>query len=236
VKRLGDSIYTIPVNESFEEKDGCPLCRIERILEERCLDYITGAAMMEPDVRIKTNEEGFCPAHFHKMAERRKALQVALILESHLKHLRDEVLPASGARSFADKKGRPAPSMKLEQSCYVCGKINWALGTMVDTIMRLWTRDEAFVTLYKEQPFICLPHYNLLMAGGAAHLRKDAFQSFEKATLQLAKNYLDQLCADVSHYVTMYDYRNAGDKADWGTAKGSPQRAVDYLSKRMTGE
>ena len=63
-----EQIYTIPVNEAFEASAadpslGCPLCALYRKLEENELDLILGASMMEPDVRILTNEMGFCPTH-----------------------------------------------------------------------------------------------------------------------------------------------------------------------------
>ena len=57
---MKESIYTIPISEVFEPRCGCPLCRLRDTLEQRCIDYIMGAAMMEPDIRIRTNEQGFC--------------------------------------------------------------------------------------------------------------------------------------------------------------------------------
>ena len=56
---MKEDITTIPINDVFEPRDGCPLCRMRDMLEERSTVYITGAAMMEPDVRIKMNETGF---------------------------------------------------------------------------------------------------------------------------------------------------------------------------------
>ena len=69
-----EQIYTIPVNEAFEkgqqdESRGCPFCRLHRMLELNELDLILGASMMEPDVRQKTNEQGFCPDHYTKMMQ-----------------------------------------------------------------------------------------------------------------------------------------------------------------------
>ena len=67
-----ETIYTIPVNEAFEKvhEEGfctCPFCLMYNRLEDNELDLILGASMMEPDVRIKTNEQGFCSPHFKKM-------------------------------------------------------------------------------------------------------------------------------------------------------------------------
>ena len=61
-----EQIYTIPVNEAFEAVTGgdnctCPFCLMYNRLEDNELDLILGASMMEPDVRLKTNELGFCP-------------------------------------------------------------------------------------------------------------------------------------------------------------------------------
>ena len=82
-----EQIYTIPVNEAFEaSRDepacGCPMCAIYRKLEENELDLILGASMMEPDVRIKTNEQGFCRLHYDLMFVRKNRLGMALTLES----------------------------------------------------------------------------------------------------------------------------------------------------------
>ena len=59
------------------------------MLEDRLAEYITGAAMMEPDVRIETNRLGFCARHFDKITAVGSRLSVALILESHLKELEE---------------------------------------------------------------------------------------------------------------------------------------------------
>ena len=64
---MRESILTIPVNEIFEPKCGCPICAMRDILEKRTVEYIMGAAMMEPDVRIETNRQGFCRTHFEQM-------------------------------------------------------------------------------------------------------------------------------------------------------------------------
>jgi hypothetical protein len=64
---MKESIYTIPVNEAFEEYESeeklCPFCRLYKKLQENELDLILGASMMDPDIRIKTNKTGFCSKH-----------------------------------------------------------------------------------------------------------------------------------------------------------------------------
>ena len=90
-----EQIYTIPVNEAFEaSRDdascGCPMCALYNKLENDELELILGASMMEPDIRIKTNEKGFCSRHFEQMFLAQKRLPLALMLESHLDLIRKE--------------------------------------------------------------------------------------------------------------------------------------------------
>ena len=67
---MKETIATIPINDLFAPKDGCPFCRMRDMLEDRMATYITGAAMMEPDVRIETNRLGFCKDHFEHILQR----------------------------------------------------------------------------------------------------------------------------------------------------------------------
>lgn len=81
---MAEQIYTIPINEAFEQSGGCPLCRMKKKLERESLDYVMGAAMMDPDVRIRTNRLGFCRRHYDDMLSMKNRLSLALMLESHL--------------------------------------------------------------------------------------------------------------------------------------------------------
>ena len=84
---MKETICTIPINDIFMPKDGCPICRMEKMLEEQYVDFITGDAMMVPDVRIQTNKKGFCHRHFSQMFVKGQKLPNALILESHLQEM-----------------------------------------------------------------------------------------------------------------------------------------------------
>ena len=53
---MKETIVTIPINDLFAPKCGCPLCRMESMLEEQYVEFITGDAMMEPSVRVETNK------------------------------------------------------------------------------------------------------------------------------------------------------------------------------------
>ena len=106
-----ERIYTIPVNEAFDASAsdpacGCPICALYRKLEEDELELILGGSMMEPDVRIRTNELGFCGTHFDRLFTRKNRLGLALILESHLAEIKGKL--AGGGLSVGGR-GRPCP-------------------------------------------------------------------------------------------------------------------------------
>ena len=106
---MREDITSIPISEVFEPRDGCPICRMRDMLEARVVDYITGAAMMEPDVRIETNKQGFCFPHYQMMLAKRNRLGVALMLESHLDELDKQIfagLPLLG--KSGKKQGKDA--------------------------------------------------------------------------------------------------------------------------------
>ena len=56
------------------------------------------------------------------------------------------------------------------------------------------------------------------------------YGEFIKNLNWITADYLGSLCDDISKYCTMYDYRNSGGNADWGSSKDSVERAVEFLS------
>ena len=224
---MRDDICSIPVSEVFEPKEGCPICRMRDTLEERMLEYIMGAAMMEPDVRVETNKSGFCETHFAGMLKRRNRLSLALILDSHLKELHKELFPKSLLKP--DPKKHSEKAEKHLTSCFVCEKIDWGMSRILDTMYRLYSSERDFRALFSEQEYICLPHYARL-CGSAKKVDKRYSGEFAGECRRLAEQYLASLCGDVEHFTKMFDYRNTGEDADWGNSKDSIERAVQYLT------
>ena len=158
---LQENICSIPINDVFLPKDGCPMCRMRDMLEERKAEYITGSAMMEPSVRIKTNEQGFCFRHFEMMVRLGKRLSNALILESHLQQISEEFVPSIPPRK-PDKKKMAALDALLKD-CFICRDIKQNMENMVRIVHAMWISEAEFRQLYAEQKFICLEHFYLLM-------------------------------------------------------------------------
>lgn len=227
---MRDSLVTIPVSEVFEPRQGCPLCRLRDTLEQRVVEYITGAAMMEPDIRIQTNKQGFCHHHYQQMLGQRNRLSVALMLESHLNELEKQVfagLPIIGKSS--SKQGLSAG--QAADSCFVCQQVEVTMNKMLATVCRLWEEQRDFRDLFAEQEVLCLPHFSALVQA-SARMDKKRQPAFADAASALCRNYLTGLRQDVSHFCQMYDYRNTGEDADWGNSKDAIERAVWFLTSR----
>lgn len=227
---MKENICTIPINDIFLPKDGCPICRMYNMLEKRYVEYITGAAMMEPSVRIETNKAGFCHKHLEQMIQGGNRLSNALILESHLQSIIDNIMPAQ-SKSKPDKK-QLLEIDKLNSTCFVCDKIEHDMHHFFATIFVQWQTDKEFKKLYNEQPYLCLNHYSLLMKSASAKggISSKNMSEFYKATTAITENYLKSLKADITHFCSMFDYRNQG--GDWGNSKDAIERSAEFLTSK----
>ncbi len=226
-----EQIYTIPVNEAFEaSRDdhslGCPFCALYNKLESDELSLILGASMMEPDIRIKTNEMGFCPEHYKKMLAMGKRLPLALMLESHLDHIHENLKSGVNSASVATKTKDSLK--KIASSCYVCSRTERNFTAMLETAAILWERDEAFREKCALQPYFCLPHYARFLSAAKEQMNKKNFGSFYAAISETMEAYLDKLCSDVSWFCKKFDYRYTEEP--WYDSKNAPERAIAFLS------
>lgn len=226
---MRDDITSIPISEIFETQDGCPICRMRDLLEQRMVDYITGAAMMEPDVRKETNKLGFCYTHYEQMLKKHNHLGVALMMESHLDSLEKRIF---GGLKDTGKQGKAAK--EALSTCFVCERVDKNMEQMADNLCKLWERERDFRDTFAAQPTLCLPHYALLTEAAGRTMGKRYRGEFGEAAAKLAHGELENLRADVKHFCSMFDYRNSGENADWGTSKDSVERCVHFFTSRHT--
>ena len=229
---MGETIYTIPINEAFdacaEDKSrGCPFCRLYNQLKKNEIELILGASMMEPDVRIKTNEQSFCPEHFDQLLTAKNRLGLALILESHMEQLRKEVND-KGLSALIGKVGTAAPQRlnKLDGSCYICSRIEHNFKRVLSNAVYIWTTDEEFNIKVQNQPYICLPHFRMWLETAQNEMKKGYAEFYREVSKPVYK-YFDELKSDVSWFCKKFDYRY--DSEPWGNSKDSVERARKFL-------
>ena len=230
-----EQIYTIPINEVFDTltSEGapceCPMCRLEGRMEENELDLILGASMMEPDIRIKTNAQGFCRDHYKKMLGMKNRLGLSLMLESHLAEVKKRISP-SLISSITGKRAEQFVKeiAKMECSCYICGKMSYHLTRSSANLAVLYATDDAFRKKFVKAPYICLPHARILCESAKKQLSGKDYGAFTAAVMDAVLRYMDSLSEDVSFFCKKFDYRYADEP--WGNAKDAPIRAAAYLT------
>ena len=178
---MKETIVTIPINDLFAPKCGCPLCRMEEMLEEQYVTFIM---------------ENFMPKN---------------------------------PKGKPDKKKLEGIKQTLG-TCYVCDRIEADMYHLVSTVFVEWAKGGEFRKTYQEQPFICLKHYQFLMATAMSRggVPSKLLGEFHADTAALTKNYLDALYGDIKHFVSMFDYRNRGK--DWGTSVDAIERSIEFLT------
>lgn len=226
-----EQIYTIPINEAFEKsmedpEAGCPFCTIRKIFEENELSLILGASMMEPDVRIKTNELGFCRHHFKKMLDAGKRLPLALILESHLDTVSENMqvsrlLPSKSAKNTGNRLE------KLTHTCYVCERLENNFSKVMENAVYLFASDAAFRKKCAKQPHFCIPHYAMFLQAARENLKGSDFTDLYKCISAIENKYLERLKGNVSHFIKKFDYRYEDEP--WGDARDAVEKAISAL-------
>ena len=219
---MAEHLYTIEINEHFGKKCGCPICSLHEMLERNEIEAITGAAMMEPTIRIETNRLGFCSDHFNKMITNGKRLPVALILQSHLEEIRMKI-------NSSRPDGTEKYLQNLKNSCYVCSKLEEKMKNVYSNIVYLWKSDEKFKAIFSEQPRFCLPHYQALLSSSKELGRKDRI-AFCEALGKVTEQSLKELSGDIDWFCKKFDYRFA--KEDWKNSKDAIERTVEALTSK----
>lgn len=226
---MRDDICTIPVSEVFEHNDGCPICRMRDTVEERMTDYILGDAMMEPDVRIETNRVGFCEHHYGIMTGRRGRLQLALMLQTHINEINEDVFKKKLLNSNVK---RAETAERIGSTCFICSKIEWGISRMIDTVYRCYESQKDFRDLFNSQTAFCLPHYTRLISGASKRNMRSYHSEFCENLNRISGDYSKELYDSLSKYCSMYDYRSR-ENADWGDSREAVERTVAFLNGRL---
>ncbi len=229
-----EQIYTIPVNEAFERSAAdsaekgehvCPFCRLYAKLERDETELILGASMMEPDIRIKTNEQGFCIRHLEQLFTMGKRLPLSLMLESHLEHIAEQM--KSGMMVAKSAQNTAKKLRAISDDCYICSRIEHNFALMIETAALLWQSDMAFREKCAAQHHFCLEHYTRFLAAAVERLSKRELSEFYKSVGAAEEDYLRSLKDDVSHFCKKFDYRYVDEP--WNGAKDAPERAQKFL-------
>ncbi len=236
-----ESIYTIPLTDALDEECNCMFCYLEEKLEQEQIEYALGAAMMEPDFRILSNEKGYCRHHIGMMARAKKALPLALVLDTRCNEVLKNIKNADSLtqKSGFLKKGKPFfKALRdvvngLAHTCLVCERIEKTMGKFMGTFWYLYGKEPEFREKFLNSKGVCLPHFaKLLNALECVSAAKKELYSKELYDLEIKALKHDN--DEVHGFIKQFDYRS--DKNDWQVSRDAHLLCAARLSGRFLRE
>ncbi|MBN2559100.1 MAG: ABC transporter substrate-binding protein [Clostridia bacterium] len=249
---MKEQIYTIPVNDAFSIDCECPLCELERKLENDSISFMLSPALMEEQNRISTNKNGFCRRHFSMLYNKREnVLGVALIIETHMQHQMAEFekiaaknkgglerdLKMGSMKNLAGRvSGSSTPGTKFIDSaiefhrslagrCDVCSRIERIMDRYADVILWMYFRDADFRAKVMNGKGFCLPHYKLLLESAKKYLSPVQRASFVMEMNETMASNLARILDEIQWFAQKFDYRNKD--ASWKNSKDAVPRAIE---------
>jgi len=229
---MKEKIYTIPITDGFAQKTECPFCAIFRKTEDDAVNFMLGPAYMEKDVRMRTNEAGFCREHYKRLYDGQNRLGLALMLHTHL-HSVNEVIaraaPPEKQGLFAKQAKSPEPGLagslrRICDSCYICDKISGNFERYIENFFYMWKHMPEFAETVRNCRGFCLNHFSALMETGERLLSAGDFRLFAEAVLPIQRDAFAQLESDIDRFIQKFDYRNRD--MPWDGAQEAVLRAL----------
>lgn len=226
---MKEVIYTIPINDAYDVKCGCPICRLEHKLDREAREYVMGAAMMEPDIRIETNKKGFCTRHFSEMLEMKNRLSLTLMLQSYLSELLSDGIVSS--EKSLSKKDFEAITKKLTDAsngCYICDRVKEKLKLFAQNVVYLWESSDEFREKTRAQEYFCPKHLALLCETAKGLISKRNYTAFCNDHFSSARGVLENLYDEVTKFCNSYNYMFRD--IPLGDAKLAAEHTIAFLN------
>ncbi len=231
---MKEQIYTIPINEALDAECSCLFCFLQKKLENEAIDYTLGPAMMEPDFRIITNKKGFCKPHIKKLIEKRNALSLALIMDTHLGELGSLFELKNIEKSLFKKKNSTEPFVaalsNVASECAVCSRVNHTLERYFYTFVFMLKKEKGFLEKVLEKSGFCFEHFAKLTEIAFGELSDKEIEIYFNPIIELQKDKITEYHEYIRKFADSFDYRNAGKKID------IPQNILTKTAELLNGD
>jgi hypothetical protein len=171
---------------------------------------------MEPNVRVQTNRQGFCPTHSRQLYEGEGKLGLSLVVHTRLQHLLpeigstlDAVVRASEGRNVKDRvAAAAAPLSGLHDSCFICGLVRADSERYILTILYLWSKDPGFPPVFRASKGFCIPHFLTVLDRASKSMRADRFRRWLAEAIPLMKESLEGLEKELRAFSQLHQAGN----------------------------
>ena len=229
---MKEQLYTIPVNDAFNEPCECPLCKIYDNLEQESIDFMLGPSYMEDDIRMETNKTGFCTKHIKQLYDRQNRLGIALMLHTHMKHTGEHIekmaksCNSSKKSLFGKKEKSPLIDYikEIENSCYICNRIENVFDRYIKTVIHCYTHDDDFKKKFNESKGFCTKHYGMLYEYAEKTLNSSALNNFISDLNDIYINNFKRVTDELEWFIDKFDYKNENEP--WKNSKDAIQRST----------
>ncbi len=235
---MKEQLYTIPVHDAFGVDCECPVCTMYKSLQEDAINFTMGPSYMEDDVRMVTDKVGFCDKHVRLLYENQNRLGLALMLNTHMKRTIRDIQSLSGeakvsSASFFKKKNTGASSVaeyihNLNDSCFVCDRIDRIFDRYLVTIFYCYKNDEDFRKIFRKSKGFCTRHYGNLYEMAPEELSGSLLQDFISDINKLYLDNMKRVQEDLEWFTDKFDYRN--QDAPWKNSKDALPRSMTKIN------
>ncbi len=227
-------LQTIPVWKAYEEQPACTLCYLESESEERNQKFFLGNSIMAPEMRVKLNERGFCPRHFHMLAGGTGKLGYSLALKTHIESLAERI--GSYEKSLKRvKRGGPKAAAPLveflrsqERDCLMCERVRYNVLNYAYTIAKLFANEEEFAKALRSSRGFCLHHLPVILEMGAEVLPNARLAEWHETLFAVERDELARVGSDLEAFTWQFDYQSESKTPDH--AQDAIPRAVHRIA------
>jgi hypothetical protein len=228
------------VHDAYAAGGECPLCSLRDHAERTYMQSFRSNRVMEPSVRQKTNETGFCPEHYRGLYAGEGKLGLALVAHTHLQQKLPELRAALEAAVDAAAAGRKgterleevaAELAGLRDRCFICDMLEADLERYAFTILYLWQKDPEFPPVLRASRGFCLGHFLLMLGRARDILRGDALARWLREVAPLMTGSLEKLEKDLVAFTQLHQ----GTNRSLGTEeeRSALARTLQKLSGRL---
>jgi hypothetical protein len=211
------------VHDAYRHGGECPLCLLEASAEKALLGSLQHSRAMQPDVRVRTNREGFCAEHSRKLYAGENKLALGLTAHTRLHYVILEAAAAleealrdggKGARRAAERAA--ARLSGIGATCYVCGLLRQDRQRYIGTILYLWSEDPEFRPVFRSSRGFCVPHFAAMTEEAARAMRPDRLRGWLADASALLRGSLESLERDLHAFTQLHqaERRTLGTDAE----------------------
>lgn len=222
---MGYHIDTGLIKEKFNVDCECPLCEIQKVVEEQFLHEFLNDAVMEDNTRIKVGKLGFCAKHFDMLFSRQNKLSVALQIGTRADKISEILTNVKNVKSAIKQASLLE---KSSQTCAICEYTEESMVKYYKTIAQMFERERDFYKTLVASKGFCIHHYAELL-------------KYSKSAGFMAKSYVDvvsgvqvrnfeRIKAELKKFCDKHDYRNANEPL------GSAETALPRAREKFYGK